>query len=393
MSKITKIAEYFYLSERLKHAVNRIVISVINDLVTDQRVSRVAGTLSASGYDVFLVGRRLSRRLPMPASGYRYRRFRMIFTRGPLFYAFFNLRLFLFLLVSARPAMLLSNDLDTLPANFLASRIRRIPLLYDSHEYFTEVPELVGRPGVKRIWAFLERKMVPGLKAAMTVSGSIAREYESKYGVPFTVVRNLPYRRDVIHDPEFHDRYPATHKIIYQGALNVGRGIELLISSMKWITDATLLIVGDGDIRDELRDQVTRMELGHKVIFPGRVPPGTLHRITCQCHLGVSLEEDLGLNYRMALPNKIFDYVQARIPVFCSDLPEMSALIREYKVGEVCRQREPESIAEQITSMLHNQSAIAEWNKNLEHAADILCWENEQHLVRKLVDRLTGQLE
>ena len=387
MAKIAKIAEYFYLSKRLKGAMNRIVVSVINDLVTDQRVNRMADTLGASGYDILLVGRRLPGRLPLPETTHRIRRFRMIILRGPLFYAFFNMRLFLFLLFTKRPSMLLANDLDTLAANMLVSTIRRIPLLYDSHEYFTEVPELVHRPHIRRIWEFIESMTVPKLRAAMTVSPSIAKEYEKKYGVSFTVVRNVSHRRSVVKDPDFNDRYPATYKLIYQGALNMGRGLELLISSMKYISDTTLLIVGDGDIRDALRKQVRTMELEHKVFFLGRVPPEVLHKITCQCHLGISLEEDLGLNYRMALPNKIFDYIQARIPVLCSNLPEMAALVQEHGIGAVCPDRTPEGLARQILSMLTDRQATMRWKKNLEAAAEVLCWENERHLLEGLVSK------
>ncbi len=365
--------------------MKRISISVINDLVTDQRVRRMIGTLLKEDSEVFLIGRLLPNSLPMPDVSYRYKRLRRGFRKGPLFYAFFNTRLFFILLFKKRPDLLISNDLDTLLANFLVSKIRRIPVLYDSHEYFTEVPELIHRPATKKVWERIEGRILPKLTYAITVSDSIAAEYSKKYATKFRVVRNLSEARIPESDPAFHDHYPSRYKLIYQGALNLGRGLELLINSMQWMQDTMLLIAGDGDIRIDLQKLVQELKVTDKVIFLGKMPPQMLHKITSQCDLGISLEEDLGLNYRMALPNKIFDYIQARIPVLCSDLPEMRNLVEKYQVGEIVRDREPGKISSQILEILKNQQNRSKWDENLDIAALELCWENEE---KKLVEIL-----
>src|SRR6056297_1687310 len=174
-----------------KTAKKRIIVSVTSDLVSDNRVHKVCTTLHHAGFNVLLAGRKLPQSLPLASRSYDTRRFRLLFRKGPLFYLCFNLRLLFFLLVS-KADVLLANDLDALPANFLASKVKRCPLVYDSHELFPEVPELVDRPRIKRIWEWLERKMVPGLAHAFTVRESIARYYREKYGTSFRVVRNVP---------------------------------------------------------------------------------------------------------------------------------------------------------------------------------------------------------
>src|SRR5690349_8034714 len=125
----------------MAHEKRRVVVSVINDLVTDQRVNRTCRELHEMGYEVLLVGRKLPGSMPMPSTAYSSRRMRLIFTTGALFYAAFNTRLF-FKLLFTKAHILWSNDLDTLLANRWAAKLKGKPIVFDSHEFFTEVPEL-----------------------------------------------------------------------------------------------------------------------------------------------------------------------------------------------------------------------------------------------------------
>ncbi len=352
-------------------------ISVINDLVSDQRVQRVANLLVDQGMEVTCIGRRQKRSPVFESKGFKVCRFRMIFNTGPLFYLFFNKRLFLKLLFVQAPSLFIANDLDTLPAVFLAARIRRVKLIYDSHEFFTQVPELIDRKRVQSIWKWIERLLVPRIDYAITVSYPIAEIYRRLYGTPFRVVRNVPMRR---HEEKKSYLAGARPVIIYQGALNIGRGLELMIHSMKYIEEVTLLIAGTGDIEEELKVLVIAEDLSEKVIFLGRIDPRELASFTCSARLGISLEEDLGLNYRYALPNKIFDYIQCRIPVLCSNLPEMAKIVESYGIGVAIRDRDPKNVARVVRFMLEEHEAGA-WDMALEKASKELCWEKESDAV------------
>ena len=302
---------------------NKIIVSVTNDLVADNRVHKVCTSLINMGFDILLIGRKLPKSLPLNIRDYQTKRFNLIFKTGALFYAEYNFRLFLFLLF-AKFNVLLANDLDSLTANFLASKIKNKPLVYDSHEYFTEVPELINRPKTQRIWQWLEQKMVPKIKYAYTVCNSIAKIYEEKYGTEFKVVRNIP---KAIKTTVVKDENP-TKIILYQGAVNIGRGLEQAILAMKYINRAKLIIAGDGDIKTQLESLVEKENLLNRVEFTGRLPIEELAKLTPQADLGLSIEEDLGLNYRFALPNKLFDYIQAQVPVLVTNLPEMVAIVK-----------------------------------------------------------------
>ncbi len=359
----------------------KIIVSVTSDLVTDNRVHKVCTTLHNMGFDVLLLGRKLPASLPVGNRAYSTRRFNLLFKKGLFFYAEYNIRLFLFLLFR-KADVLLSNDLDTLPANFLVSKIRKKTLVYDSHEFFTEVPELINRPRVKKFWETLEKKIVPQLKFAITVCDSIAAIYRQKYLVPFAVVRNFPvasYNTGLINKTKKKEKI-----ILYQGAVNVGRGLEQAILSMRFIENAKLVIAGDGDIKNELGDIVRNQKLQDKVEFTGRLPIDVMAKLTPQADLGLSIEEDLGLNYRFALPNKLFDYIQAGVPVLITRLPEMAAIVEKYAVGEITGSLEPRHLAGKISDALFNREKRRIWEENLPHAAKELTWEMEEKVIAGL---------
>ncbi len=364
--------------------MKRIYIAVINDLATDQRVRRVAHLLLDQEMDVTCIGRKLKDSPELEHVRFKYRRFRMLFTKGPFFYACFNLRLFLTLLFVRKPGLIISNDLDTLPAAFTASRIRRVPLIYDSHELFTQVPELIERKRVQSIWKRIESFYVPRVRYAITVSYPIAEIYRRLYKTRFMVVRNMPEMRSPERNMWVRKEYEGKSIIIYQGALNVGRGLELMIRAMQFIKDSVFVIVGTGDIAMELHTLVEEEGLADRIIFKGRLLPGELSQLTMSADLGISLEEDLGLNYRYALPNKLFDYIQSRIPVLCSDLPEMSRIVRTYGIGIATDEKDPERLSGIIRYMLEEWNSGA-WKDALDLAADQLCWENESQVYLDLL--------
>jgi glycosyltransferase involved in cell wall biosynthesis len=362
--------------------LNRIILCVTNDLATDCRVNRIASSLLKLQAQVLVIGRVFPGSMELPDYPCPVHRMKMIFRKGPLYYAEYNIRLF-FRLIVIKAAVLVANDLDTLPAVFLVSKIRGLPLVYDSHEYFTEVPELFGRKRVKRIWEKLESLILPHIQFAYTVSASIAEEYRLKYGISMQIIRNLPLKSENYLEPQTVLRKNQEHLIIYQGALNIGRGLELAIRAMQHMEEARLIIAGTGDVENELHELAESLSLSGKVHFTGRITPGELLQYTIQADLGISLEEKLGLNYYYALPNKLFDYIQARIPVLVSDLPEMSRVVTQYGIGKVNHAHDPYDLSLVFQEMLSDRSKRQEWQSNLEKAAGELCWEQEE---KKLTD-------
>jgi len=362
----------------------RVIISVTNDLVADNRVHKVATSLMKFGFNVLLVGRKLKVSLPVNRN-YKTKRFRLLFNKGAMFYACYNIRLFLFLLFR-KADIFLSNDLDTLPANYYVSKFKNKKLVYDSHEYFTEVPELVNRPKIKLIWEKIETRILPKIKYSYTVCQSIADIYSQKYGINMQVVRNI----SICHI-EYEDSFPTLFNeikdkriILYQGAVNIGRGIEQVIRAMQFVENAIFVIIGDGDIKFETEQLVEELKLKGKVLFAGKIPFNELYSYTKNADIGISLEENIGLNYYYALPNKLFDYIRANVPVLVSKLPEIERIVNKYNIGEFIDNHSPEHIAEKVNMMLKSPEKISFWKENLKKASEELCWENEEKVLESI---------
>ncbi len=359
--------------------MKRAIVSVINDLATDQRVHRHCLTLQDKGYDVVLIGRVHHGSATLAERSYTMYRMWLLVDKGPLFYAWFNIALF-FQLLFRRGDVYFTNDLDTLLPNFIVSKLKRKPLIYDSHEYFTQVPELVDRPRIQAIWATLEKAIVPRLKHAFTVSAAIAEAYQRQYGVKFQVLRNLPLLQ------EFKEVQPVQPPVIlYQGAVNVGRGVDLAIRAMAFVDHAVLHIAGTGDVIEEMKQLSRDLKLENRVVFLGRIPFEKLAGFTQRASIGISIEESLGLNYQYALPNKLFDYIHAQVPVLVANLPAMAEVVTEYGVGQILVSREPEQVAAQLVAML-DADKQHEWRANCRTAALHLNWQKEVTVLEHLLE-------
>jgi len=363
----------------------KIIVSVINDLVTDQRVARSCSVLQELHFDILLVGREQKLSQPLPTRDYKITRMKLWFNQGPLFYFQFNLHLF-FILLFNKADVLLANDLDTLLPNYVVSKIKGIPLIYDSHEIFCEVPELIANPKKKKIWESLESWIVPKLSYCITVNKSIADYFTNKYKVPFIFVRNIPnYIKNESLKSRSELKLPAEKKIIIlQGAgINVQRGAEELVESFRYLNDTyLLLIIGSGDVINQLKENVLTFQLQTKVKFIDKMPASELRHYTSHASLGISIDKDTNMNYHFSLPNKVFDYMHAGIPLLASKLPEIEFLITNYNIGGFIENHDSKHIAQKIEDIITSPYYL-EYKSNTIIASIENNWETEK---RRLIE-------
>lgn len=373
-------------------AMATVIVSVISDLVTDQRVHKATQTLREMGFDVLLVGTEKKKSLPLAARDYKMKRIKMLFQKGFLFYAEWNTRLFFFLLFRSAK-ILLANDLDTLPANYTVAKLKKRILVYDTHEYFTETAELYNRSFVKKVWQRIENFLIPRVKYIYTVNNSIAALYKQKFQKELVVVRNVPFRRAMqpVTD-EFN--LPANKKIVLmQGSgLNENRGLEELVLSMTLLPDEFILVIaGSGLIIDKLKNMAAANNLNHRVFFTGLLPPEQLQQLTRQAFCGCSLDKPLNLNQQASLPNKLFDYIAAGVPVITSNITEVATIVNQYSIGEVINEVSPESIAAAVTALATDENQYRQFKQNTVAAYNELNWDNEKHILISLFKKVAEE--
>ena len=360
-----------------------LLFAVTTDLCYDQRMQRICGSLAAAGYRVLLVGWQRPASPPLTPQPYAQHRLRGWFQHGKLFYLEYNLRLFFYLL-GQRAAAWCACDLDTALPVWLRACLGGQPFVYDAHELFTEVPEVVGRPAVQRIWRWVEGFIVPRARLAYTVGPALARVFEQRYGRPFAVVRNVS--RLQADAPLPSAPISPGGYILYQGALNAGRGLENLLDAMPQVA-GRLVICGEGDLSAALRERAGRLGLlaTKQVEFRGFVLPEALREVTRHAAVGIMLLENTGLSYYYSLANKFFDYVHAGIPQVLIDFPEYRALNEQFDVAELVADLAPATLATALNRLLRDDpTRYQHLAANCHRAAPQLSWQHEEQELLRL---------
>ena len=372
----------------------KIIVSVTNDISTDQRVHKVCSTLLENGYEVILIGRKLRNSLPL-FRPYETKRMSLIFRKTGFFYAEYNIRLLLFLLFT-KCDILLSNDTDTLLANFLASRIKKCKLVFDAHELFPESPEIAYKPQIKKVWRAIENLIFPRLIFCYTVCDSIAKHYKNLYGIEMKVIRNVPFTQTFDINPPNIDSLKKIESlktegrkiILYQGVINIGRGLEWMIDAMVLVDNAIFCIIGDGDITNQIKSKISDKNLEDRIFMLGKITPDILHYYTRLADLGVNLLEHRGLNQYYALPNRIFDFIQAEVPILSTDFPEISTITNQYSVGKVIDKYDAQSLSMTINMMLKEWETKPNRKEIFTRAKKELCWEEEKSILLNLFQKI-----
>jgi glycosyltransferase involved in cell wall biosynthesis len=359
----------------------RITLTVTNDLTYDQRMQRICTSLASAGYEVTLVGRQRSNSAPLDKFPFQQVRLHCFFDKGKLFYLEYNLRLFFYLLFR-RADIICAVDLDTIVAGYYAASLKGAKIVYDAHEYFPEVPEVVRRPRIQKVWQWVERTYVPKMDLVYTTTQSISDVFANAYKREISTIRNLP-----LSQKETTSDKPANRYILYQGALNEGRGLEHLIEAMTEL-DIDLLLAGDGDITEQLKKQVTSLSLGRKVKFTGYVKPDELKKITANAYIGINLLEMKGLSYYYSLANKFLDYIQAGVPQVCIDFPEYRHINDEYNISLLVENLKKDTIKNAISRLISDEDLYTKLKENCLVCRRELTWEREEKKLIALYDQL-----
>jgi glycosyltransferase involved in cell wall biosynthesis len=362
-----------------KRMKKRVITSAFSNLYTDQRIEKVCRTLHENGYQIELIGNDWKGADQMERP-YLFSRIHLSSASLKTAYFEFNWKLYHQLKKKADENTILhANDLDALLPNYLIAKELNIPLVFDSHEIFSEMPAIQGKMSQK-LWRYVEKSILPHLKLMITASGSYAKWFRKKYGIDPVVVQNAPRKLDFTM--EIPDNDPKI--FLYQGAINPFRGIDKAILAMHHLDGVVFKIAGDGPRKKEYEELVIKEKLQDKVQFLGKLKPEDLRNITVTADAGMSIEENGGESYLYSLPNKVLDCIQSRVPLVLANLPEMQHIKNQFDVGEIIKDHAPENIATAVKKVLNK--GRKSYLQELDKASHSLCWENEEIKLLKVFE-------
>ena len=274
-----------------------------------------------------------------------------------------------------------SNDLNTLPQGYVCAkwRINKKRLIYDSHEVQT------SRTGYESPWyKRLERFLIKRMDSMFVENHTRAKFNEHLYGIYPNVLHNYPSLRlqQVEEKMDLHDmlKLPSDEKILlYQGGIQMGRGLENLIDAYPYFNEGTLVFIGDGKIKEKLQQMVIDKGLEEHIYFIPKVPVGLLPSYTKSAYLGFQVLQNICFNHWSASSNKLFEYIMCEIPVVACNFPEIKKVVEENEVGVTINPHDPNEIAKGVNELLSNRIKYEYFSMNCKKARNKYNWELEQN--------------
>lgn len=378
-------------SKLINHRITNIVL---NDFTNDSRVLKMSRSLAGNGFDVRVIALH-DGDLPTIESfdGFKVHRLKLwsrVLPRKRIFhvikYLEFNLRV---LLMFRGSDAYHCNDLHTLPVGFLLKLFSfgRTRIVYDAHEYECEANG-VGKIE-RKLRKLLEGSLIGFADRVITVSDSIANEYVRLYSIEKPqVVLNIPMLTNVQGQDLFrnHLNIGTDKKIfLYQGGLTPGRGIEVLLDAFDREDQArqVLVVMGYGPLEQEIK-----MRAAHSscIYFHPAVAHDDIPNYTSSADVGISTIENTCLSYYYCLPNKLFEYLMAEIPVIVSNMFEMKKIVEQYGVGVVAEENSPEGIRMAVSKMDSFDSDS--FATSVKHFNQLFNWQSQEKALISLYHNL-----
>jgi hypothetical protein len=245
-----------------------------------------------------------------------------------------------------------ANDIDALP--FICEIAGDTPIYFDAHEYAPRHFEdrWQWRLFFQRYNIHLCKKYLPRVNLMTTVSQGLAQEYARNFGVSPYLISNAPSFQDRKPTPVHAERI----RLVHHGGANPSRQLELMIRMMahldeRFTLDLYLITPPHANKKTRAYLDLLKTEASQ---FPSRVhihPPIPTDQIVetlSQYDMGVFLLPPVNFNYANTMPNKLFDFIQARLAVAIGPTPEMAKLVRDYQIGIVSEEFTPESLAARL---------------------------------------------
>lgn len=384
----------------------KILQVVLNDFRNDNRVLRASIAASETGASSFVYALHASDLPYLDQVGdVTIQRFSLVTRSWPkkiIIQCLKYIELLLRMISASRklkPTIVHAHDLNGLPIGYCIAHISGARLIYDSHELWSGRWFQTPSPRCLYDLAFkMESVLARKADAVITVCDSIALELRKKLRIPLPlVIRNIPdftlqMQAEFKPNKLMHDSLGLAVKtpiILYQGAMFASRGLPLLVEAMKYLRNphAVLVFMGNGPLTNQLQVQTKSIGLEKRIYFQPAVPHGELLYWTRCATVGVHPIEPVCQNHYYCLPNKLFEYIHAHLPVIVSDMPEMESLVLKYGVGTSFPAGDSHKLAETFDQVLGNKELLAQYKAASLQASKALTWQLEKQGLLQLYNR------
>lgn len=329
--------------------------------------------------------RPLGRRLPALAAKYAEAGCRMVRTGRAI-----------------KPTIVHAHNVSALPIGYALSRLTGARLVYDAHELWSDSADVISSSKLYKAGkTWFERTLAARCDATITVCNGIAASMSRDLSIPVPlVIRNVP---ELGSESGAFDRNPGRLRhalglqatvplILYQGNLSSGRGLLPLVRAMSLMQEksAVLVLLGDGPLRPQLLAEAKAEHVENRVIHHPAVAHNELAAWTKDADIGVCAIEPICRSYYFALPNKLFEFIHAGLPVLVSDLPELRSIVEQYGVGRIARSCSAEDLAAALDAMLASDEGLQKFSLAANAAARVLNWQEESVELKRCYARLAA---
>lgn len=305
-----------------------------------------------------------------------------------LFYITFKI-LLLKELFKSKADLYFAEEIYSLPFVKFRTLFGKGKIYYNSRELYAFLGGLRNRKFIQKIFTTIEKVLIHRVDLVLTTGEMDSEFLHNFYGISNTlVIRNIPKLKSPTAKVDLRQKLslpPETKILIYQGVLIDGRGIELVIKYLPKIDNTVLVLLGDGERKMKWQKFAEEMEVEDRVFFLGTIPQDELINYTAAADIGVCLIENISVSYYHALPNKLFEYIMAGLPVISSSLPQMKNIVEEYNVGACIDLDKNKKIDEILVTMLQSEEELQIYKNNCRAASNDLNWDVEFERVK---DRL-----
>jgi glycosyltransferase involved in cell wall biosynthesis len=361
-------------------SIKKVLITFLGNIDYDTRCYNLYNTLKVNGYDVSFTGFDWLTKNFKPVQGeITIHKLQKGFLSLSFYLKFiWHIKLALF---SSRASIFFAEDIYTLPFAVIFGKLKRVMIFYDSRELYGFLAGLNERKFVQSFWKTVEKVFIKHVDHIITTGDMDSDVLNEMYGVTNTVVlKNLPRFYKPAQQTDLRNQLGISNDkkiLLYQGVILKGRGIEKIFDILPDMSEFVFVLIGGGEFEDYYKNLAVERKVIDQVLFIGKFNQENLPKLTLSADVGIALIENISKSYYYALPNKLFEYIMAEVPVIVSSLPQMKEIVDKYNVGFAVDPNNKDELITALKNLTSDEIQYKKFKQNCNRASDELNWENE----------------